>query len=268
MSRPRALLLGGALLVLLLALTPLIPRGERDGGLRPSGRSDTGDWDALRITGRRPADRAARQRDRPGRGRGPGSRQAGRPVTRQAGRARSSPTWPAAPTSRARPTAWASAGPPRAEAQVRARLTTAARARQVGVESTGDLDVLGQLARQAGAVPGRAREAERRELTAAARSVAKVWVLRHEIQGVPLPDGFLADHPEARAREGSEPSDDTTAPPCDCPTNDPAPQRQPYRDRRAGEDDRGLPRRRDSSSTPRRSPSSPAPTGAARPRCR
>ena len=44
MSRPRALLLGGALLVLLLALTPLIPRGERDGGLRPSGRSDTGEW--------------------------------------------------------------------------------------------------------------------------------------------------------------------------------------------------------------------------------
>ena len=44
MSRPRALLLGGALLVLLLALTPLIPRGEHDGGLRPSGRSDTGGW--------------------------------------------------------------------------------------------------------------------------------------------------------------------------------------------------------------------------------
>ena len=56
----------------------------------------------------------------------------------------------------------------------------------------------------------------------AARSVAKVWVLRHAIQGVPLPDDFLERHPEARAvpvaRGGGNPSDDTTAPPCDCPT--------------------------------------------------
>ena len=42
-------------------------------------------------------------------------------------------------------------------------------------------------------------EAERAELTAAARSVAKVWMLRHEIQGVPLPDGFAERHPEAIA---------------------------------------------------------------------
>src|SRR4051794_3126482 len=40
--------------------------------------------------------------------------------------------------------------------------------------------------------------ADRAELESAATAVAKVWVLRHEIQGVPLPDGFLAEHPEAR----------------------------------------------------------------------
>lgn len=32
----------------------------------------------------------------------------------------------------------------------------------------------------------------------AARSVGKVWLLRHEIQGVPLPAGFAERHPELR----------------------------------------------------------------------
>ena len=41
MSRPRAFLLGAALLVLLLALTPLIPRGDDGDGLRPSGRQES-----------------------------------------------------------------------------------------------------------------------------------------------------------------------------------------------------------------------------------
>ena len=38
-------------------------------------------------------------------------------------------------------------------------------------------------------------EAERAELTMAARSVGKVWMLRHEIQGVPLPEDFAAAPP-------------------------------------------------------------------------
>ena len=38
------------------------------------------------------------------------------------------------------------------------------------------------------------------ELTMAARSVGKVWMLRHEIQGVPLPEGFAARHPEVDGR--------------------------------------------------------------------
>ncbi len=41
MTRPRVLLVGAALLVLLLALTSLIPRGADDGGLQPSGRTGT-----------------------------------------------------------------------------------------------------------------------------------------------------------------------------------------------------------------------------------
>ena len=41
MSRPRVFLLGAALLVLLLALTPLIPRGDDGDGLRPSGRQES-----------------------------------------------------------------------------------------------------------------------------------------------------------------------------------------------------------------------------------
>ena len=38
----------------------------------------------------------------------------------------------------------------------------------------------------------------------AAQSVAKVWLLRHQIQGVPLPADFLATHPEARVPVSSD----------------------------------------------------------------
>ena len=68
-------------------------------------------------------------------------------------------------------------------------------------ETTGDLDVLATL-RRAAARPEPARvAAERAELTDAAASVAKVWLLRHEVQGVPLPAAFLQDHPEAIASD-------------------------------------------------------------------
>ena len=66
MSRPRVFLLGAALLVLLLALTPLIPRGEDGDGLRPSGRQQS--WaladapGAGRVT---PAMRAEIERHKP-----------------------------------------------------------------------------------------------------------------------------------------------------------------------------------------------------------
>ena len=64
--------------------------------------------------------------------------------------------------------------------------------------NTGDLSAQDQAARLAAMTPKQRAATARQELTDAARSVAKVWMLRHEIQGVPLPDGFLAAHPEAR----------------------------------------------------------------------
>ena len=63
-------------------------------------------------------------------------------------------------------------------------------------ERTGDLDADGMLARAQGRTSTERTEAERAELTMAAQSVGKVWLLRHEIQGVPLPDDFAARHPE------------------------------------------------------------------------
>lgn len=88
------------------------------------------------------------------------------------------------------------------QAQVRARTTAiAAReaARPTATLNTGDLSTLDAL-RQAARMSPRARAAAvRTELTQAARSVAKVWLLRHQIQGVPLPPHFLARHPEVRA---------------------------------------------------------------------
>lgn len=66
------------------------------------------------------------------------------------------------------------------------------------MENTGDLSLADSL-RQRAALPAQTRaRLEREELTIAARSVAKVWLLRHEIQGVPLPAGFAQRHPEAR----------------------------------------------------------------------
>ncbi|MCR6033144.1 hypothetical protein GGQ22_17100 [Nocardioides sp. zg-579] len=87
------------------------------------------------------------------------------------------------------------------EAEVRARVAATARAataRRQSVESTGDLDPAAALVRAARLSPAERARREREELTMAARSVAKVWLLRHQVEGVPLPAGFLDDHPEAR----------------------------------------------------------------------
>ncbi|TGN63483.1 hypothetical protein EXE59_05605 [Nocardioides eburneiflavus] len=64
-------------------------------------------------------------------------------------------------------------------------------------ERTGDLDPDGLLVRAARRTEKERIEAETAELTMAAQSVGKVWLLRHEIQGVPLPEGFAERHPEA-----------------------------------------------------------------------
>lgn len=65
-------------------------------------------------------------------------------------------------------------------------------------EQTGDLDPAAAMRQRADLPTHERAAAERAELSAAARAVAKVWLIRHEIQGVPLPDGFADRHPEAQ----------------------------------------------------------------------
>jgi hypothetical protein len=108
----------------------------------------------------------------------------------------------------------------RTEDEVAGSLAAAARtARSTGAETTGDLDQYAALARTARMAPAERAEAERRELVDAARSVAKIWLLRHEIQGVPLPAGFTEAHPEAVVSEASVTSRSTTSTTSTAPTS-------------------------------------------------
>ncbi|QIX25341.1 hypothetical protein ncot_01115 [Nocardioides sp. JQ2195] len=73
---------------------------------------------------------------------------------------------------------------------------TALAARSRSTETTGDLTVADAMRQRAALSPRKRAAAERAELTEAAESVGKVWLLRHQVQGEPLPDGFLERHPE------------------------------------------------------------------------
>jgi hypothetical protein len=202
MSRRSIAAIVGAL-VLLLALTPLIPRGDdEDGSLVPAGDGPGGKTGALQ-----PATAAGLSRLTP-------AMQAeidrvvdqGRALGRVSGRA--TPEQLAASSVRCAElegqryclgVGWTEDS----EEQVRARMTTAARTTaargSTAVETTGDLDPRAALAQRARMSPTARAAADRAELTMAARSVAKVWLLRHAIEGVPLPADFLQQHPEARA---------------------------------------------------------------------
>lgn len=72
---------------------------------------------------------------------------------------------------------------------------------------TGDLDTAAALRQTAELTPAARADAVRTELTHAAEAVGKVWVLRHEIQGVPYPDGFLARHAEIASFRSATQSD-------------------------------------------------------------
>jgi hypothetical protein len=87
----------------------------------------------------------------------------------------------------------------RTEAEEQARVATEQSARREATETTGDLTTADLLAQRAAMPPQQRAEAERAELEEAARSVAKVVLLRHHVLGEPLPEGFLERHPEARA---------------------------------------------------------------------
>ncbi len=104
---------------------------------------------------------------------------------------------------------WTNADP--VQVRARAAAPTVQNGRRVSVETTGDLSTADLLAHRA-ALPAEERLAvERSELEAAARSVAKVVLLRHQILGEPLPAGFLDRHPEARATASTTTSTGTTA---------------------------------------------------------
>jgi hypothetical protein len=68
----------------------------------------------------------------------------------------------------------------------------------MGTTSTGDADILTTLQTAARMTSSARAAADRAELTAAAEAVAKVWLLRNQIEGIPLPAGFLDRHPEVR----------------------------------------------------------------------
>lgn len=103
---------------------------------------------------------------------------------------------------------WTTATESLAQSRVARAATDARAVRRSGkVESTGDRDALAKLRYRASLSPEERAKADRRELKAAARSVAKIWLLRHQIQGIPLPAGFLEAHPEINARGGGVTSD-------------------------------------------------------------
>jgi hypothetical protein len=89
----------------------------------------------------------------------------------------------------------------RTQAQVRGGMLSAIRhhaSPRSTATSTGDLSAYAELQERSRMSPAARAAADRAELTQAARSVAKVWLLRHQIQGVPLPPDFRARHPEVR----------------------------------------------------------------------
>ncbi|MCW2772921.1 MAG: hypothetical protein JWN91_1247 [Nocardioides sp.] len=224
--RPRTIAIGA--LVLLLAAAPFIPRGDDDEGFTPSGdgkygalgTSTTAGFSKLTPAMQAEIDRVV---------------DAGRALGRTSGK--QTPEQLAAGLVRCAEfegqryclgTGWTED----TQQQVQARMATAARtvaARRSPVVNTGDLDARAALARMARMSPAARAAADRAELTMAARSVAKVWLLRHEIEGVPLPANFLADHPEARAVATAPAAKPTTTPPPNTasPSKSPSPTRSP-----------------------------------------
>jgi hypothetical protein len=102
------------------------------------------------------------------------------------------------------------------QAEVRARTTArlerqAAHAATSTRSATGDLSTLARLRQQARMGPAALAAAQRDELTQAARSVAKVWLIRHQVQGVALPPHFFARHPEVRVERTPGKAPDRTA---------------------------------------------------------
>jgi Peptidase_C39 like family len=118
----------------------------------------------------------------------------------------------------------------RTQNQVRTR-TAAIAAREAArpalATTTGDLSELDALRQLAAMTPRARAAAQRAELRQAARSVAKVWLIRHQIEGVPLPDRFFLRHPEVRPASSIAGSDGKLAAP---PVQNARSRRKSWRD--------------------------------------
>ena len=193
MSRVHWIALG--VLVLLLSLFPLLPRGGGEHG-------------AIRTTGDRPASgslTAGYGRVTPGYQRAIDrvvtSARSTQPLSSKAGARALVDTLVRCATFDGQRYCLGGGWTDRSAAAVRHGLVAALRHQARGrttVRATGDLSTYHELLQRARMGPAARAAADRAELTQAARSVAKVWLLRHQIQRVPLPGDFLARHPEVR----------------------------------------------------------------------
>ncbi|MGD9960061.1 C39 family peptidase [Nocardioides sp.] len=119
---------------------------------------------------------------------------------------------------------WTTASPSDVVADVSAEASRAAARRTADQVTTGDRDLASTLRATAALAPSARAAADRAELTAAARSVAKVWLLRNQIQGIPLPEGFLSRHPEVTVpTDPAAPAAKATASPSATPSAGAAP---------------------------------------------
>jgi len=202
MHRPRPRTVAAGALVLLLAAAPFIPRGaDDDGSITPSSnqpRFAPREASAVGYTAVTPAMR--------------------REIARVADATAALPQLhgritPGAASALTRCAdfdgqrycigqGWTEDAAADVQARVAADVTTPVGRRATGPTrarvNTGDLSPQAMLRQYAALTPQQRARKARAELTEAARSVAKVWMLRHEIEGVPLPADFLATHPEAR----------------------------------------------------------------------
>ena len=200
MTRPRIAALGA--LALLLAVAPFLPRsGGDEGSLVHAGQEPLVLRPALSAGPSRVTPDLAREIDR--------VVAQGRATSRVTALTRAEPAEQARALVRCADfegqryclhAGWTTRTQAEVQADAASAAALSARPDALGdAETTGDLDQASSLQQVAALAPDVRAARERRELTDAARAVAKVWLLRHQVEGTPLPDGFLTRHPEARA---------------------------------------------------------------------
>lgn len=198
LTRPRLIAL--AVLLLLLAAAPFVPRGAReDGAISPS-TAETRVRLAHAVAGPTALTQATRAEI---------DRVATEALTNSQLTARSTPGALVAAQVRCADfegqryclhTGWTESTEAEVVAEQRAVATRlGAQPRAAG---TGDASLLSTLRHSASLTPQQRMARDRAELTEAAHAVAKVWLLRNQVQGVPLPAGFLDRHPEIQLETG------------------------------------------------------------------